>query len=85
MHLAYDTAMSDIRAVEFTPSSDGASSVLPELLDQIPGVEKIGTVTADGAYDTRRCHIAIIDRKAKAINSICKMVGLGGRVAQQAS
>ena len=56
VHLAMDTATSDIRAVEFTPSSDGDSPVLPELLDQIPEGEDIGTVTADGAYDTRRCH-----------------------------
>ncbi len=36
LHLAMDTATSDIRAVESTPSSDGDSPVLPELLDQIP-------------------------------------------------
>ena len=30
------TATSDIRAVELTPSSDGDSPVLPELLGQIP-------------------------------------------------
>ena len=46
VHLAMDTATSDIRAVEFTPSSDGDSPVLPELLDQIPEGEEIGTVTA---------------------------------------
>jgi hypothetical protein len=51
-----DTATSDIRAVEFTPSSDGDSPVLPERLNQIPEGEEIGTVTADGAYDTRRCN-----------------------------
>lgn len=62
-----DTATSDIRAVEFTPSSDGDSPVLPELLDQIPEGEVIGRVTADGAYDTRRCHTAIIDRQATPI------------------
>jgi len=79
-----DTATSDIRAVEFTPSSDGDSPVLPELLDQIPDGEEIGTVTADGAYDTRRCHTAIhcpavhvsctrgIDRQATAIIPIRK-------------
>ena len=42
----------------FTPSSDGDSPVLPELLDHIPEGEEIGTVTADGALDTRRCHTA---------------------------
>ena len=70
--LAMDTATSDIRAVEFTPSSDGDSPVLPELLDQIPEGEDIGTVTADGAYDTRRCYTAIIDRQATAIIPIRK-------------
>ena len=44
-----DTATSDIRAVEFTSSSDGDSPVLPDLLDQIPEGEEISTVTADGA------------------------------------
>jgi hypothetical protein len=72
VHLAMDTATSDIRAVEFTPGSDGDSPVLPELLDQIPDGEEIGTVTADGAYDTRRCHTAIIDRQATAIIPIRK-------------
>jgi len=72
VHLAMDTATSDIRAVEFTPSSDGDSPVLPEVLDQIPEGEEIGTVTADGAYDTRRCHTAIIDRQATAIIPIRK-------------
>jgi hypothetical protein len=36
VHLTMVTATSDIRAVEFTPSSDGDSPVLPERLDQIP-------------------------------------------------
>jgi ribosomal protein L34 len=51
VHLAMDTATSDIRAVEFTPSSDGDSPVLPELLDQIPEGEEIGTVTAPLSAD----------------------------------
>jgi hypothetical protein len=72
VHLAMDTATSDIRAVEFTPRGDGDSPVLPELLDQIPEGEYIGTVTADGAYDTRRCHTAIIDRQATPIIPIRK-------------
>ena len=67
VHLAMDTATSDIRAVEFTSSSDGDSPVLPDLLDQIPEAEDIGTVTADGACDTRRCHTAVIEREATAI------------------
>jgi hypothetical protein len=52
------------------PSGDGYSHcghpgggihpVLPEPLDQISEGEEIGTVIADGADDTRRCHTAII-------------------------
>ena len=72
IHLAMDTATSDIRAVEFTPSRDGDSPVLPDLLDQIPDDEPISTATADGTYDTRRCHTAIIERQATAIIPIRK-------------
>ncbi len=49
VHLAMDTATSDIRAVELTSSREGDSPVLPDLLDQLPEDEQIGTVTADGA------------------------------------
>lgn len=65
--LAMDTATSDIRAVEFTPSREGDSPVLPELLGQIPEDEDIGAVTADGACDTRRSRSAVIARGGKAI------------------
>jgi transposase len=40
---------------------------LPDLLSQIPMDEEIGSVTADGAYDTRKCHDAIADRGAHAV------------------
>lgn len=72
VHLAMDPATSDIRAVEFAPSRDGDSTVLPDLLGQIPAGEQIGTVTADGAYDTRHCHKAIIERDAVLIIPIRK-------------
>lgn len=72
VHLAMDTATSDIRAVEFSASREGDSPVLPDLLDQIPDDEDIGTVTADGAYDTRRCQSAIIARSGTAIIPIRK-------------
>jgi hypothetical protein len=32
--------------------------MLPNLLDQIAPDEEIGSVTGDGAYDTRKCHDA---------------------------
>ena len=41
--------------------------MLPELLAQIPADQDIASVTADGAYDTRKCHDAIADRGAVAI------------------
>lgn len=62
VHPAMDTATSDIRAVGFTPGREGDSPVLPDLLGRISEEEDIGTVTADGACDTRRCHSAIITR-----------------------
>jgi len=46
--------------------------VPPDLPDQIPEGEDIGTVTADGAHDTRRCHSAIIVRGATTIIPIRK-------------
>lgn len=67
VHLAMDATTGDIRAVEFTPSRAGDSPVLPDLLSQIPKGEQIDTVTADGAYDTRRCHTAILERGATPI------------------
>ncbi|MFC0280490.1 IS5 family transposase [Falsigemmobacter intermedius] len=67
VHLAMDTATGDIRAVEFTSSRHGDSPVLPDLLDQIPPDEQIGTVTGDGAFDTRRCHTAILERGGTAV------------------
>ncbi len=46
VHLAMDTATSDIRAVETIPSTDGNSPVLPDFLGQMPEGEQIATVTA---------------------------------------
>ncbi len=67
VHLAMDAGTGDVRAVEFTSSRQGDSPMLPELLAQIPQDAQIETVPADGAYDTRRCHGAIIKRGANAI------------------
>ena len=41
--------------------------MLPELRDQIPPGQEIGSVTADGAFDTLKCHDAIAARGAAAI------------------
>ncbi len=67
VHLGIDEKTLEIRAVEFTSSDIGDAPMLPELLDQIPPDQVIGSVTADGAYDTRKCHNAIADRGAAAV------------------
>ncbi|PTE18079.1 IS5 family transposase [Phaeovulum veldkampii] len=67
VHLGIDEKTLEIRAVEFTSSDIGDAPMLPELLDQIPPDQEIGNVTADGAYDTRKCHDAIADRGAHAV------------------
>ncbi len=72
VHLAMDMATGDIRAVEFTSSREGDSPVLPSLLEQIPSNQAIGTVTADGAYDTRTCHSAIAEHGGMAVIPIRK-------------
>jgi hypothetical protein len=45
----------------------GDAPVLPDLLSQTPASETIGSVTTDGAYQTRKCHDAIADRGANAV------------------
>lgn len=72
VHLAMAPATSGIRAVEFTPGRDGDSPVLPDLFGRIPEAEQIGSVTADGAHDTRRCHTAILACEAIPIIPIQK-------------
>jgi hypothetical protein len=67
VHLAMDMATGDIRAVEFTSSREGDSPVLPGLLAQLPPDQPIGTITADGAYDTRKCHSAIVEHGGTAV------------------
>ena len=67
VHLGIDEQTLEIRAVEITSSDVGDAPMLPELLDQIPADQDIASVTADGAYDTRKCHDAIADRGAAAV------------------
>jgi hypothetical protein len=67
IHLAIDERTLEVCAVEVTSSTVGDAPMLPELLDQIPADQEIGSVTADGAYDTRKCHDAIAGRGADAV------------------
>lgn len=66
-HLGIDEQTLEIRAVEVTSSDVGDAPMLPELLCQIPPDQEIASVTADGAYDTRKCHDAIAERGSAAV------------------
>ena len=67
LHLGIDAETLEVRAIEVTGSRVGDGPMLPKLLEQIPPEEPIGTVTADGAYDTRSCHAAIAAREATPV------------------
>lgn len=72
VHLAMETATSNILTVESTSSSNADNPILPDQLGQISEEEDLGSVATNSAYDTRRCHTAIIDRHATAIVPIHK-------------
>ncbi|MGR3695130.1 MAG: IS5 family transposase, partial [Sagittula sp.] len=68
IHLGIDEETLEVRAVEITCSHIGDAPVLPDLVgQQIPADGRIGSVTSDGAYDTRTCHDSIADRGAHAV------------------
>ena len=67
IYIGIDEETLEIRAIEVTSSSIGDAPMLPDLLNQIAPDQLLGSVTADGAYDTRKCHDAIAARNAHAI------------------
>ena len=67
IHIGIDEETLEVLAVEVTGSNIGDALMLPELLNQIPPDQDIGSVTAVGAYDTRKCHEAIDARDAYAV------------------
>jgi len=67
IHIGIDEETLEIRAIEVTSSSIGDAPMLPDLLSQIAPDQELGSVTADGAYDTRKCHDAIAARNAHAV------------------
>lgn len=72
VHPAIDTATCDIRAVEVTPSGDGDSPPLAEMLGPTVEDKEIDTVTADRACDARRCQTVILNRQATPMMPIRK-------------
>ena len=67
IHIGIDEETLEVRAIKVTTSTVGDAPMLPELPNQIPADQTIGSVTADGAYDTRRCHDVIAARNAHAV------------------
>ena len=67
IHIGIDEKTLEIRAIEVTSSSIGDAPMLSDLLSQIPSDQELGSVTADGAYDTCKCHDAIAARDAHAV------------------
>lgn len=53
--------------MEITRSHIGDAPILPDLLSQVPADQEIGSVTAVGVYDRRKCHYSIADRGAYAV------------------
>ncbi len=87
VHLGIDASTLEIRAIEVTDNSVGDAPMLPELLGQIPPDEPIASVSADGAYDTKACHAAIVERGAQAVipprkNARAWKATLGGALAR---
>ena len=87
VYLAMVTVTVDIRAVEFTSSSEGDSPVLPELLNQIPRMRKLrpsrtqvssicGTATA--VFESRRSGDHTCPQKRPAVEG-----GLSSRQSAQ--
>ena len=58
IHIGIDEKTLEIRAAEFTTSNVGDAPMLPELLDQIPPDQEIGSVTADGGPRCRKAEKA---------------------------
>ncbi|SEG27393.1 Transposase DDE domain-containing protein [Jhaorihella thermophila] len=69
IHMGNDEETLEVRAVEVTASNAGDAPMLPELLNQIPPDQELGSVTADGACDTPKCHDAIAARNAHPVIS----------------
>lgn len=67
IHIGIEEETLEVRAVEVTSSNIGDAPMLPELLNQILFDQDIGNVTADGAYDTRKCHEAVAAGDAHAV------------------
>ena len=76
IHIGIDAQTLEIRAKEATSSRIGDAPVVPDLLSQIRPDQEVASVRADGAYNTRKCHDAIVARTAYAVRLPRKNVQL---------
>ena len=67
IHIGINEKTLEVRAVEVTTSNISDAPMLAEPPKQISPDQDIRSVTADGAYDTRKCHYAISGRNAHAV------------------
>lgn len=65
LHLGVDEARGEIVAAVASEAGVSDDNALPDLLEQVKG--PIDQVSADGAYDKRRCYEALEERGAKAV------------------
>ena len=67
VHIGIDEETLEVRAVENARRNAQDAPVLPILFNQTPSDQDIGSVNADGAFDTLKCHEAIAVRNAHAV------------------
>ena len=65
LHVAVNESTGEILSTEVTPNTVHDSELLDNLLDTINA--SVEQVSADGAYDTRRCYEVLQEKGAKAI------------------
>lgn len=67
LHLGFDQATGDVLLGEVTGNDTADGDVLETLLEQLPAEETVDQVSADGAYDQRKCYGALRKRRVRRI------------------
>jgi DDE family transposase len=65
IHVAMDPDTHEVILTDVTESGKHDSQMLPVLLEKVEG--RIGRVYGDGAYDTRKCYQAILERGGEPV------------------
>ncbi len=67
VHLAIDAHTQEIQAVEVTDQRQADGPQVEELLSQLPAETTLGSLSGDGAYDSRRVYRAVHARGAELV------------------